>query len=521
MNKAYKVVYNESTGTYVAIAEIEKSRGKTSVSHVDGVKRTAAVWGHQTRLTKISMGLFGLFVSLVMPMAQASWVGGTVSDQSGTGNTGAYGYANPSYGIALGAGTAATEKAYAGGLGSTAIGVNARANAEGASAYGRRANAFGTSSVAVGDGSLAVASNSTAVGTNTQALTANSVAIGSLARVSSSDLTDQSLGNGGIAIGYNANAIGHADQGRGNGVGSAIAIGAQSQAYGNATMAIGTGAKAGNPSLGMPSSTGAERNSDSLAIGTGTNAFGNQSTAIGNNTTAAGNATIAIGADDIRTISPGSTLNYLAITGSALNTTGWSPTLAQGDGSVVIGVRATSAGDLSTAIGLKANSAGHLSAAIGANSNSLGNGSTAIGPNSQSAGTGSTAIGLNSHTVADYGTAIGSGGSNFPQRLKLVVSAQLPLVATKSQVPMLLLIMPWQLVVNLSPKVPILLPSAWQPHPVQPMLLQLVIKVPSALPMPWHWVIILPLEQVWIIPLVWVTDQLFNKQTAPMPFHIP
>ena len=34
MNKAYKVVYNESTGTYVAVSELETSKGKaTSISN--------------------------------------------------------------------------------------------------------------------------------------------------------------------------------------------------------------------------------------------------------------------------------------------------------------------------------------------------------------------------------------------------------------------------------------------------------------------------------------------------------
>ena len=44
MNKAYKVVYNESTGTYVAVSELETSQGKSisSVENASGCTGQAA-----------------------------------------------------------------------------------------------------------------------------------------------------------------------------------------------------------------------------------------------------------------------------------------------------------------------------------------------------------------------------------------------------------------------------------------------------------------------------------------------
>ena len=40
MNKAYKVIYNETTGTYVAVSELETSHGKATQSVVVKPHRT-------------------------------------------------------------------------------------------------------------------------------------------------------------------------------------------------------------------------------------------------------------------------------------------------------------------------------------------------------------------------------------------------------------------------------------------------------------------------------------------------
>ena len=101
MNKAYKVVYNESTGTYVAVSEIETSKGKSIQSQVDSVHAAPNKRPVKRLLTftQFSLTLLGVFTSLAMPMAHASWVSGNGS----TGST-AYGAAS-STGIAIGSGS--------------------------------------------------------------------------------------------------------------------------------------------------------------------------------------------------------------------------------------------------------------------------------------------------------------------------------------------------------------------------------------------------------------------------------
>ena len=118
MNKAYKVVYNESTGTYVAVSEIETSKGKSIQSQVDSVHAAPNKRPVKRLLTftQFSLTLLGVFTSLAMPMAHASWFAGA----NGTGGA-AYG-SGSSTSIAIGSGTTAATKADAAGTNSIAIG---------------------------------------------------------------------------------------------------------------------------------------------------------------------------------------------------------------------------------------------------------------------------------------------------------------------------------------------------------------------------------------------------------------
>ena len=45
MNKAYKVIYNETTGTYVAVSELETSHGKATQSIKASTVSTLAALG--------------------------------------------------------------------------------------------------------------------------------------------------------------------------------------------------------------------------------------------------------------------------------------------------------------------------------------------------------------------------------------------------------------------------------------------------------------------------------------------
>ncbi|UOO88581.1 ESPR domain-containing protein [Vitreoscilla massiliensis] len=78
MNKAYKVVYNESTGTYVAVSEIETSQGKSVQSQVSCVPQAEAKRPIRKihAFSKLTLTLLGVFTSLAMPFAHASYAAG-------------------------------------------------------------------------------------------------------------------------------------------------------------------------------------------------------------------------------------------------------------------------------------------------------------------------------------------------------------------------------------------------------------------------------------------------------------
>ena len=78
MNKAYKVVFNETTGTYVAVAEIVSAHGKTSSSHPNSTVLAQAPQSVTGRfMGKMMMAVLGLTTALAMPLAHASYTAGS------------------------------------------------------------------------------------------------------------------------------------------------------------------------------------------------------------------------------------------------------------------------------------------------------------------------------------------------------------------------------------------------------------------------------------------------------------
>ena len=138
MNKAYKVVFNETTGTYVAVAEIVSARGKASSTQENTTTITAVPQSVTGRfMGKVIMALLGLTTALAMPLAHASYVagGGTV----GTNNNNTIAIGSFTSGNGNGTGSAATVSS---GFGGVAIGG-------GANVYGNYAIALGASSKAL------------------------------------------------------------------------------------------------------------------------------------------------------------------------------------------------------------------------------------------------------------------------------------------------------------------------------------------------------------------------------------
>ena len=113
MNKAYKVVFNETTGTYVAVAEIVSARGKASSTQEVSTVITAVPQSFTGRfMGKVMMALLGLTTVLAMPLAHASYTagGGIVSGSNSNGSIAIGSFGNASTGVGAGGsgGTAAT-----------------------------------------------------------------------------------------------------------------------------------------------------------------------------------------------------------------------------------------------------------------------------------------------------------------------------------------------------------------------------------------------------------------------------
>ena len=171
MNKAYKVVFNETTGTYVAVAEIVSARGKASSTQENTTTITTVPQSVTGRfMGKIIMALLGLTTALAMPLAHASYTagGGTVSGSNNNGSI-----AIGSVGNAAGGGSGGTAATAGSSVNSVAIGSGATTD----QSYGY--------SVAIGNNSKVgggpTDGDGVAVGSNTEAY-AYGVAIGSNAK---------------------------------------------------------------------------------------------------------------------------------------------------------------------------------------------------------------------------------------------------------------------------------------------------------------------------------------------------
>mgnify|MGYP003609972699 CR=1 FL=1 len=88
MNKAYKVVYNESTGTYVAVSELETSQGK-SISSVENTSGAITLKSGMFPFAKNAKVIaFSLFLASILPLqlAEANVVSTTYVCGNGSGS---------------------------------------------------------------------------------------------------------------------------------------------------------------------------------------------------------------------------------------------------------------------------------------------------------------------------------------------------------------------------------------------------------------------------------------------------
>ncbi|MBS9777821.1 MAG: YadA-like family protein [Gammaproteobacteria bacterium] len=366
MNKIYKVVFNKSTGTFVAVAEFAKCKSKPGKSSFIAKRKSLPSF----RLAK-------LFLMMSMALGTASYAGktqiGSVSDNNanavGTNsvavgdqstaqseNSIAIGFkavslgfgaiviggegsneATQQYGIAMGQNSKSTNaysiaignKTQSSGISSIALGEQTQAKgnasfaagdetiAEGATsvALGNRTKALGIASFAIGNETFAKSDNSVALGNQTQALGGSSFASG-----------EQSVAKGytSVAMGYQANASSDDSIAIGNQVLSesagAIAMGGYDtqqdtkvggKALSLGSVAIGAGTIAGQKNglqqavaLGYDSQATADK---TVALGFEAISTADKTLALGSNTTASINGGIAIGSDSVTTANAGVT----------------------------------------------------------------------------------------------------------------------------------------------------------------------------------------------------------------------
>ena len=347
MNKVYRTVFNETTNTWVAVAEISPAKGKKSRSE----KSSGGI------------GLHLMAPVMVSGMLLSGYAMAAPELKNGTGTNAIIVNSNP-----------VTSGSAAAGDDSIAIGTNAKV--EGAAGVGQ-------SSIAVGSNAKTKAQNNIAIGTGALTENGNTIAVGNAAHAKGQ--SDLAIGDGakatlgqGTAVGVNANATQP----------GASAYGYLTKATGYLSTAIGNQAESSG--------------SSSVAVGKAL-ASGPQAIAIGNDAKSTSTQTIAVGnAADVG----GSQFGIAIGSGAKLNT---DPAVTGKNTAIAIGYQAEATDLDANAFGRKANATGQTSLAIGAESAAKGISSIAVGSNTKADDEDGIAIGNKAATGAGHNnTAVGS-----------------------------------------------------------------------------------------------------------------
>ncbi len=314
MNKSYKNVWNESTGTYVAASEVTKSRGKSTrsqkalvtallaagVGFGTAVKAEAAatpnsfaagILGTDTSNSDCISSADGAQVVTNGDCSAAKQQAGIVSyDSSGT--AGAYFTVTDPNTAHIGAGGVDQMK-----ITNSGVFVLNTLDMGGKKITNLAAGTVSASSTDAVNGTQLFTTNSNVsdLQTTVKSINGNGITyFHAVAAVGGGDSTAAAAGD--IAIGGRAKATS-------NGLGSALAIGSDSSALANSTVAIGPAAKAnskGDAAFGMNAqATG--NGQAAVALGQNSNATTNASVALGANATASANNSVALGANSVTT----------------------------------------------------------------------------------------------------------------------------------------------------------------------------------------------------------------------------
>ena len=382
MNKAYRVVWNESTNTWVAVAEIATARGKSGKAKV--VAASVAVVG-----------------ALASPAhADLIWGSGSKAPGEGSMAMGINSDAKTRYTIAVGqdavnksngdsavlighdaqASSDANPNTGTNTMGQqVVIGESSRANSQSV-AVGAQVYATGQASIAIGGDDLGNNDSKTSAGKYTganawrnyagQPITVEGVSTKDASNPAIGFTSTTASGRGSIAIGHMSQSTGKASLAFGADshaeADGAIAAGMASQAKGSAAVAIGVGAEAPE--------------AHATAIGLKAKANGGNAFAAGSNAKADGKNSISLGSEAstetnsatyyrIKNV-PDKTENNIAI-----------GTKARSGGlqTIAFGAESVASKSQSVAFGFDAQATGDQSVALGANTRSMGDSSVAIG----------------------------------------------------------------------------------------------------------------------------------------------
>ncbi|UOO81751.1 YadA-like family protein [Uruburuella testudinis] len=344
MNKVYKTVWNESSQSWVAVSELDNTKGKRNAR-----SQTAAASAFGALLTGIKASVAALL--LAFPVAgYASVAIGSTASTSGTASA----LAQDSIAIGTNA-IAATSSLPTDNLtGNISIGANAYSSNQSVG-YQQITNRDGTAAQWVTMPEHNQPKNDDSSTTNGVSPSAVSIGQNSIARA------------GGTAVGYN-NIAGMT----GNNY-AAFAFGNGNEASDGYALAMGMGNKAAGPSA--------------VAIGTGTVSSGNTAIAMGRQTTASGDYSTALG-------------NVASATGANALAVGHS-SQASGTRSIAIGSSTATDAYLDTDTAATASAADAL--AIGTDTTATADSATAIGKSAKSLTASSIAIGKAAQVKAGSG----------------------------------------------------------------------------------------------------------------------
>ncbi|MFP6822140.1 YadA-like family protein [Acinetobacter sp.] len=415
MNKVYKIVWNESLGTWCAISEVSKTRGKRSSAK-----------------TNVAGAL--LAVSALTMSGMTAAADNYVSVNDGGTQSGNY---NNDGAVASGSVVIGPDSSSIGASG-VAIGNNADVTGLQGVAIGNNAQA-GYQSIALGFDTVATAFNSMALGNRAIAYTDGTT----LGQGTYANKLATAMGNGALAVGQESTAYGYSalagtdsfsQPSAGTdpdtiGKAYATAMGSRAKASAQGSTAVGAGSVAevdNGIALGANSvaNTGAgvagyvptsANQSQKDAINATQSTLGAVSVgSVGNtrqitNVAAGTTDTDAVNVAQLKAVQSATETHYFSVNDEGTQANNYNNDGATGKNALAVGIGAKAVGENAIAIGNVTSDAAN-SIAIG-NNNSLSNSassSTAIGHNNNVTGNEAIALGAN-NTVKDFsGVAVGS-----------------------------------------------------------------------------------------------------------------